>query len=185
MGKDTRQLLLDAATQALSKNPGASMNDIAEAAGVGRATLYRYFPSRDELIRSLTLESYQQVNAALEPVLARNLRGGDLLLEILEVIIPMGDRYHFLLSERSFVDDPEIQALEVQSAHDWSKLFEHFKDEGLIAPEVPIAWAVATLESLIYTAWISVHEGYIARRDAAQLVYRTFLTGLGTSSANT
>lgn len=182
MKKDTREILLDAATAVFSKNPGAPINDVADAAGVGRATLYRHFPSRDDLIRELTLESYHQMDKALEPVLAKKLSGRELLLGILEAIIPLGDRYYFLLVERTFDDDPEIQALYQKDEKDWIALFEHLKSENIIAPEIPLAWAISAMEALIYSAWVSVHEGYIARREAHKLVYRTLISGLGPQS---
>ena len=179
MQKDTREMLLDAALIVFSKNPGAPISEVADFAGVGRAGLYRHFPSRDDLIRELILESYQQMNDALTPVLAQNLSGTDLFLSILEATIPLGDRYYFLMLERTFEEDPEIQALYQKDAHDWVELFENLKAEGVLAPEVPTAWAVSAVEALIYSAWSSVHEGYIARRDAHHLVYRTLLSGLG------
>lgn len=179
MKKNTREILLDAATLVLSKNPGAPISDVADAAGIGRATLYRYFPSRDDLIRDLTLESYRIMDEALAPVFTKDLSGEELLLELLKVLVPLGDRYHFLLSERTFDEDPEIQALNQQGEQDWIELFENLKGEKVIAPEIPTAWAISSVEALIYAAWTSVNEGYIASREAHKLVYRTLISGLG------
>jgi TetR/AcrR family transcriptional regulator, mexCD-oprJ operon repressor len=179
--KDTREILLDAAISVFSKNPGAPFSDVADSAGVGRATLYRHFPSRDDLMRELVLGSYQQMNAALEPILAQNLTGSKLLLAILEIIIPLGDRYYFLLLERSFENDPEINRLQKQDEKEWRELVQRLKAEKVIAKEIPDAWVTSTLESLIYAAWESVHEGYIARREAPKLVYHTLISGLGCS----
>lgn len=177
--KDTRDILLNAATVVLSKNPGAPISDVADAAGIGRATLYRYFPSRDDLIRELTLESYRQMADALAPVIAQKLSGAELLLGVLEAIIPFGDRYYFLLSERTFQDDPEINEIYQQDENEWYALFENLKEEGIIASDVPTAWAISSVEAMIYSAWASVNEGHIARLDAPKLVYRTLLFGLG------
>ncbi len=47
--------ILDTAAAVFAeRGESASMADVAEAAGVGRATLYRYFPNRDALLRGLT-----------------------------------------------------------------------------------------------------------------------------------
>lgn len=51
-----RALLLAAAKTAFAaKGPGASLDEIARAAGVGAGTLYRHFPTRDALVEALYL----------------------------------------------------------------------------------------------------------------------------------
>ncbi|RKT87278.1 DNA-binding transcriptional regulator, AcrR family [Saccharopolyspora antimicrobica] len=45
--------IVDTAAQVLAERRDASMAEIATAAGVGRATLYRYFPNREALLRVL------------------------------------------------------------------------------------------------------------------------------------
>ena len=44
------QGLLNAAGAVLARNPGAANAEIAVKAGLGRATLYRSFPTRQDLI---------------------------------------------------------------------------------------------------------------------------------------
>lgn len=179
MKKDSRNLLLDAALVVFSKNPGAPMGEVADAAGLGRATLYRHFPSRDDLIRELTLKSYRQMDEALAPIVEESLTGVKLLKGLLEALIPFGDLYYFLLLERTFDQDPEIQALSRQDEQAWAELMDHLKEEGVVAVEVPTSWAISVVESLIYTAWSSVREGHIASREAPDLVFHTILSGLG------
>src|SRR5690242_11260854 len=45
-----RDAILAAALDALTESPDASLNAIAKRAGVGNATLYRHFPTREELV---------------------------------------------------------------------------------------------------------------------------------------
>ena len=40
-------------------------------------------------------------------------------------------------------------------------------------------WLMASLHALIYAAWEQVDAGALARRDAAELVFRTWLGGVG------
>jgi AcrR family transcriptional regulator len=51
----TRARILDGALQAIARHGLAKlgMSDVSEHAGVSRGTLYRYFPSREELLQSL------------------------------------------------------------------------------------------------------------------------------------
>ena len=51
-----RDRILVAAVRRLSSDPRASIGEIADSAGMSRATLYRYFPSRSELLAALELE---------------------------------------------------------------------------------------------------------------------------------
>jgi AcrR family transcriptional regulator len=50
-----RDAILAAALEALTASPDASLNAIAKRAGVANATLYRHFPTREELV----LATYQ------------------------------------------------------------------------------------------------------------------------------
>ena len=50
------EAILEAALEALTESPDASLNGIARRAGVANATLYRHFPTREELV----LATYRQ-----------------------------------------------------------------------------------------------------------------------------
>ena len=50
-----RDAILAAALEALTDSPDASLNAIARRAGVANATLYRHFPTREQLV----LATYQ------------------------------------------------------------------------------------------------------------------------------
>jgi AcrR family transcriptional regulator len=56
-----RDAIVAAALEALSESPDASLNAIAKRAGVANATLYRHFPTREELV----LAAYQHEVGAL------------------------------------------------------------------------------------------------------------------------
>jgi AcrR family transcriptional regulator len=48
--RHNRERILEAAHEALQDSPDASLNSIAQRAGVGAGTLYRHFPNREALI---------------------------------------------------------------------------------------------------------------------------------------
>jgi AcrR family transcriptional regulator len=63
-----RDRILDVARDALAANPGASLNSIAKAAGVGAGTLYRHFPSREALVLGAYRKEIES-QVALAPML--------------------------------------------------------------------------------------------------------------------
>jgi AcrR family transcriptional regulator len=62
------EAILRAATECLGRRPDATLAEIAEAAGVGRVTLYGHFSSRAELLDAVMAHVLQHGNAVLEPI---------------------------------------------------------------------------------------------------------------------
>ena len=108
MRPPVREAIVDAAIDALARNPGASLSAIAERAGVGRATLHRHFSSRADLLTAITRQCMDEVDAVVDEAIGDARSARDRLSRMLEALIPLGDRYHFLASERS--DDTGLEA---------------------------------------------------------------------------
>src|SRR5260370_38234471 len=54
--------IIDSAAMVLAeRGEAASMEEIASSAGIGRATLYRYFPNREELLGAIAAASVQEL----------------------------------------------------------------------------------------------------------------------------
>jgi len=50
-----------------------SMREIAETAGVGKSTLYDYFPSKDEIMIAYVVDEVQRMTAQVQAIIAQNL----------------------------------------------------------------------------------------------------------------
>ena len=60
----TYAAIVEAAISSLAADPNASMGQIAATAGVGRATIHRYFPERADLLSALVDLALQNATAA-------------------------------------------------------------------------------------------------------------------------
>jgi len=176
----SKESLLQSAIIALTQNPGMSYAELANKMGIGRATLYRHFAGRDELIKELVLFSLHETDRAIRPLTAQALKSEDLLYDIIAVLIPIGERFHFLSQIPWEVwEDEEVKQLYLRQDEEFAQMMDYMQQEGKIRADMPRAWIVAVFDNLIYTAWASVREGKIARNDATDLVYRTFMSGFG------
>jgi len=152
-GEKTRQRILEGALRAIARHglTKLGMNDVSASAGVSRGTLYRYFPSREDLLYSLaefeTRRFRQRVGEAVAAAGASGPR--------MEVAVGHVARY---VSEQ-----PAIRRiLETEPAFVLGYLREHFTElrslsHGLLAPLLRVAGPVrsgaVTVEQL--TDWLT------------------------------
>lgn len=78
---ETRELILEAALYALGRRgiKKLGMQDVCESAGVSRSTLYRYFPSREDLLDALATYERKRFETSLRRSI-QNHEGEDRLL---------------------------------------------------------------------------------------------------------
>lgn len=67
-----RSAIIDAAHALLAENPLVPLSDVAKRAGVGIGTLYRHFPTRDELILAAYQHDIDRLSSSADEALARN-----------------------------------------------------------------------------------------------------------------
>ena len=163
---------------ALADNPEASLSAIADAAGVSRATLHRYFPARQALIDTISLHAIQETDAAVNGINWEGMTGQEYLLAVFEAVIPLGDRYHVLSRVPLDAASDAVREAYARQLRGVDTMVQWMAREGLVAPRVPAAWAALIIDSLIYAAWTAVRDGAVAPREAAALACRTYLHGL-------
>lgn len=155
------------------------MQEIADRAGVGRTTIHRYFPGREDLIHAIALQAVNESEAAINKARLAESPVEGAVQRLAEALVPMGHRFHFLLEETQLYSDPEYLAAEERLVRPLKQLAERGRQEGSFRSDVPTAWIVDTLGALIFAAWEGVRDGRIAALDAPRLVATTVLSGLG------
>lgn len=67
-----RAAIVEAAHELFAQNPLVPLNDVAKRAGVGAGTLYRHFPTREDLILAAYQHDIDRLTATAAEVLARH-----------------------------------------------------------------------------------------------------------------
>ena len=108
---DKRTRILDVALEVLGQNPDSGMGDIASAAGVVRRTVYGYFPTRTDLVRTLAQRAVNEVTAVLTEVNASERAAEAVWVDFIARLWPLTNRYRVLLALRRGEYGEEIHAL--------------------------------------------------------------------------
>jgi AcrR family transcriptional regulator len=108
---DTRNRILDVALEVLGQNPDAGMGDIASAAGVVRRTVYGHFPTRADLVRTLTQQAVNEIAAVLAEVNASKRSAEAAWVDFIAGLWPLTHRYRVLLALRRGEYGEEIHSL--------------------------------------------------------------------------
>ncbi|MEL7466030.1 MAG: helix-turn-helix domain-containing protein [Pseudomonadota bacterium] len=174
---ETRAAIIEAAFLVFNETPAASLGDVAARAGVGRATLHRYFHGRAELMRALALTAMEELDQAIEEKTAGVETYDEGFRLALHAIVPLAARQWFL-SQEGLEADAEIAAAYAESKRQTRADVERAKDEGVFAADVPTEWIAAAYEHLAYAAWELVRSGDATPKQAADLAWRTLSQGL-------
>ena len=171
-----RAAILDAAVDVLAADPSASLADVARRAGLGRATLYRHFPSREALRDAIRQEALARAEAALAVAGLDGLTPREGVRRAAEALVPLGMRFRVLLAEGADVDPEFVVARDRVLAPLLGLMGRVAAERGGTVDPV---WAGMVLANLLVTAARAADAGVLAPDDAAEMVARTLFDGLG------
>ncbi len=171
----TEQAIYEAGFTLLSRKPGASMSEVAEEAGVGRATLHRYFASRSDLVTALARLAIVELDAAVDSATAGATSHGEALRLSMQAVIPLAHRHMFLMQEE--IPDPEIQAAFAKDMQELRQIIDAAKAEGALRLDLPTEWVAHAYENLIYAAWEMIQREEATPRQAKDLAWDHFSKG--------
>lgn len=108
----TAAAILDAAAHVLSEHgSSANMADVAAAAGVSRATLYRYYPDREALLAAMASHALADAAARLADAGLERAPVEEAIERIVRAMITVGDRYSVIVREHVKFDPAEAERL--------------------------------------------------------------------------
>lgn len=174
-----RAALLDAAADVLATDPAASLADVAARAGLGRATLYRHFTSREALQAAIREEALSRAASALEDAALDTCSPREAVRRAASALVPLGMRFRILLVEGAD-NDPEFIAAREQALRPLWAVLARGQERGDLDPATPREWVAMTLASLLVTAVRAASAGLIPVDQAGELVSRALFDGMGT-----
>lgn len=160
---ETRERILDVALDVLGGDPEAGMGEIATAAGVVRRTIYGHFPSRLELIRTLTERAVAEMAAVLAEIGAACAAADEAWVEFITRVWPVAHRYRVLLALRRGEYGEAIHALLGPVDELLAELVKRGQDGGVFARHLP----AGILSQVAYNVVFAIADSDFADGDLA------------------
>ena len=130
-----RVAIIEAAHELFADNPLVPLSEVAKRAGVGAGTLYRHFPTREDLILAAYQHDIERLTTTAEQVLARHSSAKAAFIEWFETLSTyirikhgLGDALH------SAAAQDMINAAWAPTTAAVAKLVTACEAEGTIAP---------------------------------------------------
>ena len=171
--------IAEAAMRVLADRPDASMADIAEASGLGRATLYRHFRSRGDLVRAIQRQALEAASDAIATCGLDAHPASQALECAVEALVGVGDRYRMLGREASL--DPRMLERQQSVALPLLETVRRGQRRGELRSDVPAAWVLAAMGSLLVLALREIGAERLTPEPAAAAVTATLLEGVATT----
>ncbi|WP_410605230.1 TetR/AcrR family transcriptional regulator [Amycolatopsis sp. lyj-90] len=153
----TRRAILDAAIEKLTKQPSATLADIAAAANVGRTTVHRYFAERSDLIDAISHDALDKISQGTERARLDEGPVPAALARLCQEYFEHADVFQLLFTMPDLMTRPEWQE-ESDDDRVLLGLIERGHREGTVDPAMTKDWLLQLLWSLLYTAWEMVRE---------------------------
>jgi len=172
-----RDHVLRSAAALLTRKSTATMDEVAKAAGISRATLHRQFAGRDALVRALEDLGIRECEAALDAARLDEDTAREAVRRLVGQIESAAGLLAFLYSEN--------QLFEGEERHEgWARLdtriaavFRRGQESGEFRIDLTPAWLTEALYGLIASGAWAVTEGRVAANDFHHMIVELLLGG--------
>ena len=169
----TRAAIIEAAARRIGdEGMSVTLDSVAEAAGVSRATLYRYFSSRDELVLGLIDAAYAEYIERVRDANIDTVPFPEAFARLSRAVAHTGSQFVVLQSDAVAVPVPQPDDEFEQALND---LFDRGKTEGSLRPDIPTPWMRAAYRGIAIEALRYVAAAGLGAESAAALIVDQFL----------
>ncbi|MFJ2023946.1 TetR/AcrR family transcriptional regulator [Streptomyces sp. NPDC087897] len=171
-----REQVLRSAAALLSRKSTATMDEVARAAGIGRATLHRHFAGRDALVKALENLGLQEFEAALDAARLDEGASEEGLRRLIAAVEPSAGLMSFLVTENQLFEGEVDEGWNRADAR-VAAFFRRGQERGEFRIDLTPAWLTEALYGLIGTAAWSVQTGRVAAQDFQHMIVELLLGG--------
>jgi len=169
--------IVEMAARLLGEDANVGMAEVAAAAGVSRATVYRHFPTREALVAAIQAQAVGQSEQALLECRLDEGCATDALRRLCTAWLDVAERY--ALAEVGPTTDAETLAHRRRVLGDPLRtLIERGKLAGEFSPALSTEWCVRSFGALLLAGARGVADGTLTRDEAPDLVFRSLHEGL-------
>ncbi|ATW47620.1 TetR/AcrR family transcriptional regulator [Streptomyces xantholiticus] len=172
-----REHVLHTAAALLARKSTATMDEVARAAGIGRATLHRHFAGRDALVRALEELGIQEFEAALDKARLDDDAASDALRRLITEMEPVADLLAFLCTENQLFEGDRINEGWARLDARVCDLFRRGQQQGEFRIDLTPAWLTEALYALIGSCAWAVMDGRVAKNDFQHMTAELLLGG--------
>jgi TetR/AcrR family transcriptional regulator, mexCD-oprJ operon repressor len=163
--------ILDAAAHVIARTPDrASMTDVAAAAGVARATVYRYFPSRQALLEELSRVALADASARLAAARLDEVDLQDGVSAAVRALVDAGDA--FIVLARGRLSSTDFDRAVVTPLR---RLLDAALARDEIRSDIPPSWLTESLVGLVVA--VASATPVVGREDTVAATASLFLHG--------
>jgi TetR/AcrR family transcriptional repressor of mexCD-oprJ operon len=171
----TASAILEAAARVLARTgTAATMGDVAAEARVGRATLYRYFENREQLVSALWDVALGEAAERLAAARLEQVPVQEGVARVVRAIAAVGERYEVLLREPSTEGHERGGAAIGEPIR---RLVERGQREGVLRNDVSPTMLAELLGGLILSGLVHAFEEGMGAEEASAIIARQFLEG--------
>ncbi|MFE1585700.1 TetR/AcrR family transcriptional regulator [Streptomyces sp. NPDC059402] len=176
MAVDREQVLRSAAAL-LTRKSTATMDEVARAAGISRATLHRHFAGRDALVRALEALGIAECEAALAAARTDEGPAADAVRRLVREIESCAGLLAFLYTENQLFEGEEQNEGWARIDTGLTELFRRGQESGEFRIDLTPAWLTEALYGLLASGAWAVAEGRVARNDFTHMIVELLLGG--------
>lgn len=172
-----RTQVLRAAAALLTRKATATMDEVARAAGIGRATLHRHFAGRDSLVRALEELGLQELEAALDTAAIDEGPEDDAVRRLVAAVEPVGPLLSFLVTENQLFEGDQQNEGWARIDARVSALFRRGQENGVFRIDLTPVWLTEAFYGLVGSGAWAVQDGRVAAKDFQYMIVELLLGG--------